>query len=141
AHTNRYFGLHLTFPSQWAVYNATGEKLAAEAGARSVGVLPEVPVRLRRYDISLKLFSASQYIDPLPQQGNTGFFCTAAPLTIINETPARYLQHNKESILPRLYPKFEVLEDIGAETIGGHDAAFMVIKIPAMGRRIAYTEE
>src|SRR5205085_2154997 len=128
AYTNRYFGLHLTFPSEWAVYNATGEKLAAEDGARTLGVSPEELARMRRFNNGLSLFTASQYTDPLPQQGNTFFTCYATPLEVVNMTPARYLQNIKESVLPRLHPKFEVLEDIGAETLGGRDAALMIVK-------------
>ena len=140
-YTNRFFGLHLTFPSDWSVYNATGIKLAEEDSARRRGISPEELARLRSHDLSLKLFTASQYVDPLPQQGNTGFMCWAMPLIAINDTPARYLQRYKESTLPRMYSKFEVLEDIGAETIGGHDAAFMVVKLPPVGGRVGRIEE
>ncbi|MCA1593658.1 MAG: hypothetical protein LC754_13605 [Acidobacteria bacterium] len=137
-YANDYFGMQLTIPEGWNIYDAQGRQVMLEHGRQLMTthdqrVQAQMDAGVAR-TVNLLTFSK------LPQNqagpGNAIFACGAelVPTSVI-KTGGDYLTNMKQ-LLPYSKMTYEIEQDVGTEKINGAEFGVLALKIESNGATI-----
>ena len=131
AYVNEYFGLRLTIPEGWNVYDAQGRQLVLERGQKMLtssdkSVQAGLDAASAR---TVNLLTVTKL--PQDQSGMTNavFACGAESLAGSGiKTGEDYLAALKK-LLPYAQAAYQLEEDVGSESINGQDFGVLTLKV------------
>src|SRR2546423_4842130 len=131
AYVNEYFGLRLTIPEGWNVYDAQGRQMVLERGRKMVTSSDKsVQAGLDAASVrTVNLLTVTKL--PQDQSGMTNavFACGAEPLAGSGvNTGEGYLAAVKR-LLPYAHVAYQIEEDVGSENINGQDFGVLTLKV------------
>jgi len=134
AYVNEYFGLRLTIPEGWNVYDAQGRQMVLERGRKMVTSSDKsVQAGLDAASVrTVNLLTVTKLPQDQSGMSNAVFACGAEPLAGSGvNTGEGYLAAVKR-LLPYAHVAYQIEEDVGSENINGQDFGVLTLKVEGL---------
>ena len=138
-YSSDYFGMSLTIPAGWSVYDARGRQMILDSGRHALNA----PDRATQDSLEATLAQSVNLltVSKLPQEqtgpGNAIFACGAERLAGTGiKTGMEYLLAIKKLLQYATPPAPQVEEDVSSETVGGVEVGGLTLKYEGPGGTI-----